>query len=529
MDSTKTWVGYMNVYTLANAYLWGSGWGTADLIATMDGTNTVTLQPNVNVWNPLDNYWVNTNTVPYTGAKLMEANYYVDAATAYAGQTVTFVGAVLTNNLVAGYSSVAFIKEFGPGYSYVGITTVPLVAGENFSVTRDIGAGNITQYGFLTLGPDSDPALLSTLGKVVIKVNNADPTVTPFASQGLVQGQTATLATTVQGTAPLHYEWAQIVGTTTNIISNGGRFSGANTNTLVISNLAASDTGSYQLTVTNSHGRSQVAGWLIVDPLAQAQTNMLIDSGFEQGYWIYNSTAGWYPYNGAVEASTNDYYYLSITPVEVKDGTNCVQIYSTGPNSYNGVFQDRPALPGQIYTANAWFLTPTDDHIAGSNTCMLEVQFRDAGGVPLAQYRSAFIDQFTPAQTWVNLAPTNLYAGDLTTFLGTASYMVAPSNTVSVRYQLTYHADLTLDQGGSVYADALTLKLRAPVQTASVSGGNVQISFPTLYGPVYNVLYKTSLNDPTWTVLTSVVGDGTTKSVPDAPSNVRRFYTVNTQ
>src|SRR4051812_5269718 len=204
VDSTRNWVGYMNVYALSGggqgAYQFGSGWATNALPAYFTGTSTATLLPNTNVWNPNDNYWVNTNTVPAIGNKWMEANFYVDTGFTLAGQTVTFTGNVLNNTLVSPYTAVAFIKEFGPGYSYIGMTTAPLSAGP-FTVTRAIGAGNICQYGFMTTGPDADPATAASLGKVVLAVNNADPSISAMASHAVVEGQSVSFTVTAQGTA----------------------------------------------------------------------------------------------------------------------------------------------------------------------------------------------------------------------------------------------------------------------------------------------------------------------------------------
>src|SRR6478752_7426232 len=91
VDSTKPWIGYMNVYNISGGaqggYVFGSGWGTPALTAFFTGTSTATLLPNTNVWNPNDPFWVNTNTVPASGNKWMEANFYVDVGTALAGQT----------------------------------------------------------------------------------------------------------------------------------------------------------------------------------------------------------------------------------------------------------------------------------------------------------------------------------------------------------------------------------------------------------------------------------------------------------
>gem|GEM_PF-5481669 len=77
--------------------------------------------------------------------KLLEANLYVDVGTLYAGNDVTFVGRVESNSLPAGWTCVAVIKEFAPGYAYLGDTRAELVGGADFAVTRYIRPGNITQ------------------------------------------------------------------------------------------------------------------------------------------------------------------------------------------------------------------------------------------------------------------------------------------------------------------------------------------------------------------------------------------------
>jgi hypothetical protein len=69
-----------------------------------------------------------------------------------------------------------------------------------------------------------------------------------------------------------------------------------------------------------------------------------------------------------------------------------------------------------------------------------------------------------------------------------------------------------------------------PTITASISGSNIILSFPTQSGLNYTVYYKTNLTDPTWTQLgSSVPGDGTVKSVSDGITNSRRFYRLAAQ
>jgi hypothetical protein len=70
-----------------------------------------------------------------------------------------------------------------------------------------------------------------------------------------------------------------------------------------------------------------------------------------------------------------------------------------------------------------------------------------------------------------------------------------------------------------VPATGITLK-------ATHSGGNTVLSFPTQAGAVYRVFYRTDLTTGNWTLLTTVLGDGTVKSVSDSSTDRQRFYKV---
>jgi hypothetical protein len=71
----------------------------------------------------------------------------------------------------------------------------------------------------------------------------------------------------------------------------------------------------------------------------------------------------------------------------------------------------------------------------------------------------------------------------------------------------------------------------APVTlTASVSGGNINISFPTKTGSSYQLLYKSHLNDVSWTTLGSPIsGNNAVQSVSDVVGGSSRFYRVQVQ
>jgi hypothetical protein len=163
VDPTASWQGYMNVFETpqhGGAFVFGSGWGTADLTATFAGP-TLTLGPNT--VNDTSSFWYSPSGGPgAVGNKSMDANMYVETTGLYTGQNLTFTGNVLANTLFGhqnqlgnGWTSVAFIKDFAPDYSSFVSITAPLVNGV-FSIslpTVNDPARHI-QYGFETIGPD---------------------------------------------------------------------------------------------------------------------------------------------------------------------------------------------------------------------------------------------------------------------------------------------------------------------------------------------------------------------------------------
>ena len=62
--------------------------------------------------------------------------------------------------------------------------------------------------------------------------------------------------------------------------------------------------------------------------------------------------------------------------------------------------------------------------------------------------------------------------------------------------------------------------------TATRSGGNTVISFPTQTGVNYRVFYRTNLIAGNWNLLTTVLGNGTSKSATDPTTGTQRFYKV---
>jgi hypothetical protein len=165
VDPGATWTGYMNVFDTGGNYLWGSGWGTADLRANFaGGGGPLTLAPNTNCYNAADPYWVDPVTL--LGIKDMEANFY-QSFNGLNGQTVTFNYTVLANTLPASYTAKAFIKVLDPGAGWATVqsTFLDLTAGAG-SVSLIVGpsAALVTQAGFFVRGLDVsslDPVALT--------------------------------------------------------------------------------------------------------------------------------------------------------------------------------------------------------------------------------------------------------------------------------------------------------------------------------------------------------------------------------
>ncbi len=156
VDPGAPWQGFMNVFELpanGGGYVFGSGWGTADLVATFSGP-TLTLAPNT-IGDPATFWYVGGGGPGAQGNKIMDANMYVEQTGPLSGQNVTFTGLVLGNSLTSSHSAVAFIKDFAPDYSSFISTTTPLAPGV-FSISLATGgtAGRHVQYGFEMMGPD---------------------------------------------------------------------------------------------------------------------------------------------------------------------------------------------------------------------------------------------------------------------------------------------------------------------------------------------------------------------------------------
>ena len=366
---------------------------------------------------------------------------------------------------------------------------------------------------------------------VLNKLTSSDPDiVTPPLAQIVVVGQTVSLSVGATGNTTLSYLWKKNGGTIT-----GPRFSGITSSTLVISNCLTVDAGTYTVLVSDSNGSIQsIPVVLTVQNPAQANNALGANAGFENApIW-----SPWNPFNGTGLPSTNSTYYTVTNLVNVYDGKYCAQIYAGGTD--NGFWTHVPCTPGSVWKAAGHaYITSTADDLSTSNTCRLQVWFQDGSNNHIGPTYESFkifglgyngVYPMMARDTWVYLPVTNVVdaADNPTNYV---QQFVAPPGASVINYQVYYYHPAG-NGGGSVFWDDMELYQLLPVTnvTATASGGNVKISWLSRGGSSYSVLYKSSLADPTWSVLTSnILGTGGIVNYTDPIASGPRFYRVQTQ
>jgi hypothetical protein len=336
------------------------------------------------------------------------------------------------------------------------------------------------------------------------------------------------------GNTALSYQWK--IGTNN---ASGPRIGGANSATLTITNCATTDsTNNYSVVITDANGSIQsIPVTLTVLTTASAANALGPNAGFELApVWT-----PWNKYGGGAQQTTNNVYYNTTIPINVYDGKYVVHVYAGAKD--NGFYYTPgviAVIPGSVWKAAGHaYITSTYDNLTASNTCRIQVQFKDAntnGIGPTYESFKIYGTGFTtqpqlPRDTWVYLPVTNV-VDQTDTPTNTVQDFVAPAGTVFIGYQVYYYSPPGMaGTGGSVYWDDMELYQVIPVTaTPSVSGTSYKISFATRGGSTYAVLFKNNLTDPTWNVLQgNIAGTGTTVTVTDTIAGQTRFYRVQTQ
>jgi Immunoglobulin domain len=390
-----------------------------------------------------------------------------------------------------------------------GVTTSTLTL-SNVTTTM---MGNYTVTVTDTAGPlTSNPAYLTVNDPGVISI-------APALGQTVVAGTNITITVAAAGSSALTYAWYK----DGNPLSNNGHYAGVTTPTLSISGVTTDD-NSTNYTVLIDGGASTAANGLKVVAAAQVATNLISNPGFEDSIFSLPWENTWNPFNGALIDTTNDYYYLTATPVSVYDGTYVARVYNNG-NVDDGIYQNVPVVAGTAYHAGAHCYVSSIEPMTAAAYAVVQLFFKDAGGNNLAAYTTGHIDTSVPfpMDAWTTLEVTN----------GTSSDLVAPVGTVSATLQVYENAS---SGGGSVYLDDMYLTPAAVTPplppafsiTPSVSAGQFNLSFQTANGAIYEVLYSGNAASAlsTWQTNTTVIGDGSVRTVPDTLGAGARFYRV---
>jgi MYXO-CTERM domain-containing protein len=199
--SAGNWTGYMNVFFndggSKGGFVFGQGWGVADLKTTVTTSNPGTiigdqlvLQPNFNAYtdNPGDPFWRDNAGAGPGGNKWMEANTYAETnpltVTSY-----TLQGTVDANDLDTNlYTAEAFIKVLDPNASFATVLNdrITLPAAGPFVVTSDLSLyqGMILQAGFTMNGLNANIVTEAAYGSVSVSVV-PEPASVGLAALGL--------------------------------------------------------------------------------------------------------------------------------------------------------------------------------------------------------------------------------------------------------------------------------------------------------------------------------------------------------
>ena len=231
------------------------------------------------------------------------------------------------------------------------------------------------------------------------------------------------------------------------------------------------------------------AGLMLAGGRVQAQTNLLVNPGFEtppSGHAPYGTTvaAGWTYFSPPPPTGYfGDYWVQPGTAhgVPPHSGT-CYwnewgALYTTAPtNNVGGIYQTFSSSPGSTYSASGWMSSASLDGGGLGADCFtwIQVEFLDASSNLLALYKSSNYSASVGLDTWFQFQVTNVcdlsqpvatgdpYFTNYYAVTGSVSQLVAPVGTTAVRYRYCYLQ--SSNEGGSANMDDCALnQISGPV------------------------------------------------------------------
>ncbi|HWD91730.1 MAG TPA: GDSL-type esterase/lipase family protein [Verrucomicrobiae bacterium] len=253
----------------------------------------------------------------------------------------------------------------------------------------------------------------------------------PSAKQVLYVGQSAQFTVQSTNTPPISYQWRMETNGIYVNLTNGGRFSGANSTTLIISNLNVEDFTNYEVSVTNAGGttNSTVAALEVLampPPNSSRGTVTIINPSFEDS------------------PQSEDSYTTGYGSLNPQTGVPGWQFSSSGGDSYSGLVTESSGILGTLkYIPQCWqaaFIQGTGQFSqsvafksAGTNVIRFWARGRSSGGAG-AQTIMVSVDgdgigTFTPLSTGWSLytsLPFSVTPGiHVITFTGTVPFSMS--------------------------------------------------------------------------------------------------------
>ncbi len=546
IDHHQNWVGYQ---TVNSAVPYNTGYldvAAGDIQGTISTSDVVRCAPDLRadklahadttIWQD------DTGLSDAISGITVDSTYYVDTGSiAVNGDTVIFSGTMITNSLGDPYNTsiVAFIKDFDSSWGWFGETSENLfflTNGETFSISKVIqGDGSHVQYGFEWVGPPTRTnttanSYVGNFGYVLV-TNKLVSTVVSIVSinpnPAQVQlGSNITLTALTTGDG-LTYQWSK--GGVP--LVNGAGISGATSSALTLTNVQGGQQGLYSLVVTDSGGKTASnsvslfvynPGWLYFDRALSPYLGYI-------NVWNGANVLTSRPSSGAAGTSPRASFGFAVAPPSLlRASVNLTNdVITLQPNTY--------VFDGATNTMDANYINPD-----GSAAAYLEQDFYVQNNalvgdqLVFAGYCSSnSLDPKYTATAWIKVSQDwsveNRY--DTNLVAGKPFILTVPASATSSKSYVQYGFAIWGPANSAtnpITQGAVEVKVYSPL-SGSISGGQMNLAFPTVINHSYTVQYKTDLTQGTWQSLSTTNGTGGTVTVPDAIGARQRFYRLSVQ
>ena len=367
--------------------------------------------------------------------------------------------------------------------TYILSATQPMLI--NFNCLGVTEVNFITGHGTPHLAYGDSPGYQFVMDNmVIVPPRNPPQIINQPAGQVVPAGTLTSLSVAAAGTPPLSYQW-QRNGLA---LTDGGNFSGSTNALLTFAAIAASNAGTYSVTITNPYGAAFSTSVVInvYSPVAGAG-NLVQNGGFETGDFTDWTLSG--------DSTEN---FVTAYPQYVHSGRYGAAL---GPPALLGgeLSQTLPTTPGQAYMLSAWLSNPD-----GAIPSAFQISWNGS---------DIFNQENMAALGWTNL-----------------QFMVVAGSTNSV---LLFDAQNEL---GAFGLDDITVSniaianLQTPPRITAMSstpGGQFSFSWSTQLGQAYQVQYTASVDNPNWANLgPGLTATGPSLSASDTAAGQQRFYRV---